>query len=50
MNATFEVFGISGLFVADNSVVPNTGAANPTLTTVALAIRIADYIQQTSAR
>lgn len=50
VNRYGEVFGISGLFVADNSVVPNTGAANPTLTTVALAIRTADYIQQTSAR
>jgi choline dehydrogenase-like flavoprotein len=39
-----EVFGTSGLFVADNSVLPPLGASNPTLTTVALAIRTADYI------
>ncbi|MDQ0114528.1 GMC oxidoreductase [Paenibacillus harenae] len=39
-----EVFGMSGLFVADNSVLPPIGAANPTLTTVALAIRTADYL------
>lgn len=39
-----EVFGISGLFVADNSVLPPIGASNPTLTTVALAIRTADYL------
>lgn len=39
-----EVFGVSGLFVADNSVLPTLPASNPTLTTVALAIRTADYI------
>jgi choline dehydrogenase-like flavoprotein len=39
-----EVFGVSGLFVADNSVLPPIGASNPTLTTIALAIRTADYI------
>lgn len=43
-----EVFGVSGLFVADNSVIPGSGASNPTLTTVTLAIRTADYTQQTS--
>ncbi|MBD0384073.1 GMC oxidoreductase [Paenibacillus sedimenti] len=48
VNRYGEVFGVSGLFVADNSVIPASGAANPTLTTVALAIRTADYIQQTS--
>ena len=36
--------GISGLFVADNSALPSTGAENMTLTTIALAIRTADYI------
>ncbi|MNB81068.1 6'''-hydroxyparomomycin C oxidase [compost metagenome] len=39
-----QVHGISGLYVADNSVLPFLGAANPTLTTVALAMRTADYI------
>ncbi|GGE15656.1 hypothetical protein GCM10011571_16620 [Marinithermofilum abyssi] len=28
-----QVHGIKGLYVADNSVIPSTGAANPTLTT-----------------
>jgi choline dehydrogenase-like flavoprotein len=48
VNRYGEVFGVSGLYVADNSVIPTSGAANPTLTTVALAIRTADYIGQTS--
>ncbi|KRE53698.1 glucose-methanol-choline oxidoreductase [Paenibacillus sp. Soil522] len=39
-----EVFGVAGLFVADNSVLPPMGASNPTLSTVSLAIRTADYM------
>jgi len=39
-----QVHGISGLYVADNSVLPLIGSGNPTLTTVALAIRTADHI------
>lgn len=39
-----QVHGISGLYVADNSVIPFIGSGNPTLTTVALAIRTADHI------
>jgi choline dehydrogenase-like flavoprotein len=39
-----QIHGISGLYVADNSVFPIMGAANPTLTMVALAIRTADHI------
>ncbi|MDQ8733525.1 GMC oxidoreductase [Paenibacillus sp. LHD-38] len=41
-----QIHGIRGLYVADNSVIPTSGTANPTLTTVALAIRTADYIVQ----
>ena len=44
-----QIHGIPGLFVADSSVVRLTGPANPMLTTVALAIRTADYISQTKA-
>jgi choline dehydrogenase-like flavoprotein len=39
-----QIHSIPGLFVADNSVVRLSGPAHPTLTTVALAIRTADYI------
>lgn len=39
-----QVHSMSGLYVADNSILPSTGAVNPTLTTTALAIRTADYI------
>jgi choline dehydrogenase-like flavoprotein len=39
-----QIHGVSGLYVADNSMLPSLGAANPTLTTVALSVRVADYI------
>jgi len=39
-----EIHGVSGLYVADNSVIPFLAAANPTNSTVALAIRMADNI------
>lgn len=39
-----QIHGVEGLYVADNSVLPSTGASNPTLTTVALAMRTADFI------
>ncbi|MEW9673108.1 GMC oxidoreductase [Ammoniphilus sp. 3BR4] len=41
-----QIHGISGLYVADNSVLPSIGAANPVLTIVALAIRTADYMSK----
>ncbi|HTG71322.1 MAG TPA: GMC oxidoreductase [Candidatus Udaeobacter sp.] len=41
-----QIHGVHGLFAADNSVIPTSGTANPTLTAVALAVRTADYIIQ----
>ena len=49
-NPMGSVHGVPGLFVSDNSVLPSMGAANPTLTTVALAIRMADYIASECTR
>ncbi|MCA0757079.1 GMC family oxidoreductase [Paenibacillus sp. N4] len=42
-----QIHGVDGLYVADNSVLPNTGAASPTLSTIALAIRTADHVMRT---
>lgn len=39
-----QVHGVTGLYVADNSVIPTIGASNPTLTSIALAIRTADHM------
>ena len=40
---------VLNLFVSDGSVFPSSGAANPTLTVVALAIRQAEHITQMMA-
>lgn len=41
------VHGVSGLYVAGSSVFPIGGFANPTLTIVALATRLADHLKRT---
>ena len=45
-NGWGQAHDIDNLFVSDGSVIPTSGAANPTLTIVALAIRQADYIAE----
>jgi choline dehydrogenase-like flavoprotein len=40
-----RVHGISNLFIAGSSVFPTGGYANPTLTIVAMAIRLADHLR-----
>jgi choline dehydrogenase-like flavoprotein len=44
VDAECRVHGVDGLFVAGASVFPTAGAANPTLTIVALAARLADHL------
>jgi choline dehydrogenase-like flavoprotein len=39
-----EVFGTRGLFVAGAAVLPTSGFANPTLTALALAFRLAEHL------
>jgi choline dehydrogenase-like flavoprotein len=41
------VFGIPNLFVASSAVFPTSGHANPTLTIIALAIRLAAHLDAT---
>jgi choline dehydrogenase-like flavoprotein len=40
-----RVHGISNLFIAGSSVFPTHGAGTPTLTIVALAVRLADHLK-----
>jgi choline dehydrogenase-like flavoprotein len=40
------VFGLSNLFIASSAVFPTSGYANPTLTIVALALRLAQRIKK----
>ncbi|MCB9675798.1 MAG: GMC family oxidoreductase [Alphaproteobacteria bacterium] len=46
VDATCRVHGIDNLYVAGSSVFPTAGFANPTLTIVALAVRLADHLQE----
>jgi choline dehydrogenase-like flavoprotein len=45
VDADCRVHGIANLFVAGGSVIPTGGHANPTLTIVALAMRLADRLK-----
>jgi choline dehydrogenase-like flavoprotein len=46
VNESSQVHGISNLFIAGPSVFPTGGYANPVLTIVALAIRLADHVKK----
>ena len=46
VDADCRVHGLSNLYVASSAVFPTGGAANPTLTIVALALRLADHIKR----
>jgi choline dehydrogenase-like flavoprotein len=45
-NAWGQAHDVNNLFVSDGSALSTPGAANPTLTIVALALRQAEYIEQ----
>jgi choline dehydrogenase-like flavoprotein len=44
------VHGVRGLYVAGSSVFPTSGYANPTLTILALSIRLADHLKEMHRR
>jgi choline dehydrogenase-like flavoprotein len=46
VDANCQVHGIPNLFIAGSSVFPTGGYANPTLTIVALALRLADHVKE----
>ncbi|MCF7992277.1 MAG: GMC family oxidoreductase [Thiohalocapsa sp.] len=45
-----RVHGVDNLYIAGSSVFPTSGYANPTLTIVALALRLADHLAAESRR
>ncbi|HKU15983.1 MAG TPA: GMC family oxidoreductase [Steroidobacteraceae bacterium] len=47
VDADCRVHGISNLYIAGSSVFPINGSANPTLTIVALSLRLAQHLKQT---
>ena len=47
VDADGRLHGVGNVFVAGSSVFPTSGFANPNATIVALAIRLADYLQRT---
>ena len=46
VNANCRVHGVQNLYIAGSSVFPTYGASNPTLTILALALRLADHLKQ----
>ncbi|MCA9510154.1 MAG: hypothetical protein KC560_05575, partial [Myxococcales bacterium] len=47
VDANGRVHGVAGLYCAGSSVFPTGGWTNPTLTLVALALRLADHLRDT---
>ena len=50
VNASLQVFDVENLYVCGGSVFPTSGYANPTLTIVALAFRLADHLSKKLSR
>ncbi|MDR3538259.1 MAG: GMC family oxidoreductase [Acetobacteraceae bacterium] len=50
VDANCRVFGVNNLYVAGSSVFPTSSQANPTLTLLALALRLADHLHARAAR
>lgn len=48
VDANCKVHGTENLYLACTGVIPSGGSANPTFTTIALGIRIADMLKDTS--
>jgi choline dehydrogenase-like flavoprotein len=49
VDANCRVHGLGNLYVAGAAVYPTAGAANPTLTLVALSLRLSDHLKTTLA-
>jgi choline dehydrogenase-like flavoprotein len=45
VDSNCKVHGVGNLYIAGSSVFPTAGAANPTLSLVALTLRLADHLR-----
>jgi len=45
VDARHKVFGTENLYICDGSVLPTQGSANPALTIMALAARLAEHLR-----
>ena len=45
VDAACKIHGLSNLYVAGSAAFPTAGAANPTLTLIALTLRLSDYLK-----
>ena len=45
VDSNSKVYGMKNLFVAGASVFPTGGHANPTLTIIAMSLRLAEYLK-----
>jgi choline dehydrogenase-like flavoprotein len=48
VDSNCKVHGVSNLYIAGSSVFPTGGHANPTLTIIALTLRLADHLKENS--
>ena len=46
VDSSCRVFGVENLYVASSAVFPTSSFSNPTMTTIALAIRISEIVEQ----
>jgi choline dehydrogenase-like flavoprotein len=46
VDANCKVYGISNLYIAGSSCYPTGGSVNPTLTIVALSLRLSDHLKE----
>ncbi len=50
VDSNCKVHGITNLFIAGSSVFPTSGYANPTLTVIALSLKLADHVKSLMSR
>ena len=50
VDADGKVFGLNNLYVTGSAIFPTSGQANPTLTIVAMALRLADHLKDLTVR